>query len=183
MDMGESKSVQRNPYQIAFDFSAPHDNSVPVYTLEPVKWSGGYAVGVFEVPGDVFVRTPADVANHLNSTIFRHFDAIDHEQLWVLLLDTKNRVKKHVLVYKGNLNSAVVRVGELFKDALRFNAAAIIITHNHPSGDPVPSPEDVHVTESIIEAGRILDITVMDHLIIGRRPNYVSMKERGLAFK
>jgi DNA repair protein RadC len=85
-------------------------------------------------------------------------------------------------VYAGSLNAAVVRVGEVFREAVRANSASIIVVHNHPSGDPTPSPEDVHVTEMLVEAGRLLDIEVLDHLIIGRN-RFVSLKERGLGFK
>lgn len=72
-------------------------------------------------------------------------------------------------------------MGEVFREAVRSNAASIVIVHNHPSGDPTPSPEDVSVTELIIEAGRLLDVDVLDHLIIGRN-RFVSLKEQGLAF-
>ncbi|MCB0149480.1 MAG: hypothetical protein KDE01_17755, partial [Caldilineaceae bacterium] len=82
----------------------------------------------------------------------------------------------------GNLNTAVVRVGEVFREAIRANCASIIVVHNHPSGDPTPSPEDVRVTEQLVEAGRLLDIEVLDHLVIGRN-RYVSLKERGLGFR
>lgn len=84
-------------------------------------------------------------------------------------------------VYRGSLNTSLIRVGEVFRDAVRANAASIIVAHNHPSGDPTPSPEDVAVTRAIIEAGRLLDIEVLDHLVIGGN-SYVSMKAKGLAF-
>ncbi len=84
-------------------------------------------------------------------------------------------------LYIGNVNTSVIRVSEIFKEAIRENATAIIIVHNHPSGDPTPSPEDVHVTERIIEAGQLLDVEVLDHIVIGDQ-RYVSLKERGLAF-
>jgi len=86
-----------------------------------------------------------------------------------------------VTVYKGSLNSSQVRVGELFKEAIRRNAAAVILIHNHPSGDPTPSPDDVAVTRAIVEVGRLLDIEVLDHLVIGAG-RYISLKERGLGF-
>jgi DNA repair protein RadC len=75
----------------------------------------------------------------------------------------------------------VVRIGELFRSALKENAAAMIVAHNHPSGDPSPSPEDVSVTRQLVQAGQLLDIDVLDHVIIGRQ-RYVSLKERGLGF-
>ena len=85
-------------------------------------------------------------------------------------------------VYVGNLNTSLIRVGELFRYALRANCAGMIVVHNHPSGDPTPSPEDVRVTERIVEAGELMDVEVMDHLIIGRR-RFVSLKERRLGFR
>jgi len=129
------------------------------------------------VPNNAQVRSPADIANLLMSEMM----LLDHEELRVALLDTKNTVIAVHTLYVGNLNTAVVRVGEVFKEAIRRNACSIIIIHNHPSGDPTPSPEDVRVTEQVVEAGRLLDIDVLDHLIIGRN-RYVSLKERGLGF-
>jgi DNA repair protein RadC len=82
----------------------------------------------------------------------------------------------------GSLNTSVVRVAELFREAIRQNAAAVIVVHNHPSGDPTPSNEDVQVTRQIAEAGQLLDIDVLDHLVIGHQ-RYVSLKERGLGFR
>jgi DNA repair protein RadC len=98
------------------------------------------------------------------------------------LLDTKNRVLEMPTVYIGNLNTSVIRVAELFRHALRSNCAGMIVVHNHPSGDPTPSPEDVRVTERIVEAGELLDVDVLDHLVIGRQ-RFVSLKQRGLGFK
>jgi DNA repair protein RadC len=82
----------------------------------------------------------------------------------------------------GSLNTSVIRVGELFRHAIKENAAAMIVAHNHPSGDPSPSPEDVQVTRQIASAGKLLDIDLLDHLIIGHG-RYVSLKERGLGFE
>ena len=81
-----------------------------------------------------------------------------------------------------SLNSSQVRVGELFKDAIRRNVAAIIVVHNHPSGDPTPSPDDVAVTRAIVQAGKMIDIDVLDHLVVGAG-RHVSLKERGLGFE
>jgi DNA repair protein RadC len=103
------------------------------------------------------------------------------EYLLVITCDTRNRVLDITEVYHGSLNSAAVRVAEVFKPAVQQNAAAIIVAHNHPSGDPDPSPEDVSITRAIVQAGKLLDISVLDHLIIGN-PNWVSLKEKGLGF-
>ncbi len=107
--------------------------------------------------------------------------ALEQEHLRVILLDRRNRVLAIVEVYKGSVNSSQVRVGELFKEAIRVNASAIIVTHNHPSGDPTPSPDDVAVTRAMVQAGKLLDIDVLDHLVIGQG-KWVSLKERGLGF-
>ena len=107
--------------------------------------------------------------------------ALEREELRVMLLDTKLFLKRTVTVYQGNVNTAVIRVGEIFREPIRDQASCIMILHNHPSGDPTPSPEDVRVTEQMVEAGNLLDIDVVDHLVIaGHR--YVSLKERGLGF-
>jgi len=123
------------------------------------------------------IKSPADAANLL----MMEMSLFDQEHLRVILLDTKNHVLAIETVYQGNVNTAVIRVGELFRDAIRQNCAAIIVVHNHPSGDPTPSPEDVHITEQMVEAGNLLDIEVLDHIIVGNQ-RYVSLKERGLGF-
>ncbi len=99
----------------------------------------------------------------------------------VILLDVRNRVLQIHEVYRGSVSASQVRVGELFKEAIRRNAVNLIVVHNHPSGDPTPSPEDVALTRAIVQAGQLLDVTVLDHLIIGQG-RYVSLKERGLGF-
>lgn len=123
------------------------------------------------------INSPADAAALLQYEM----SALEQEHLRVLLLDRRNRVLEAVEVYKGSVNSSQVRVGELFKDAIRANASAVIIAHNHPSGDPTPSPDDVAVTRAIVQAGKLLDIDVLDHLVIGQG-KWVSLKERGLGF-
>ncbi len=107
--------------------------------------------------------------------------ALEQEHLRVLLLDTRNRVLDIVEVYQGSVNTSQVRVGEVFKAAIRRNATAVVIVHNHPSGDPTPSPDDLAVTRACVQAGKLMDVEVLDHLVIGQG-RYVSMKERGLGF-
>jgi len=123
------------------------------------------------------VRSPADAANLL----IPEMAGLEQEQMRVVLLNTKNRVMGIQLVYQGSLHTTVIRVGELFRDAVRQNAAAVIIAHSHPSGDPTPSPEDLACNREIVQAGKLLDCDVVDHLIIGSH-NWISMKERGLGF-
>ena len=123
------------------------------------------------------IKTGEDAANLMMLTLGLE----EQEHLVVLMLDTRNRVLAQETVYKGNINSCVIRVGEIFRAAIDRRAAAIIVVHNHPSGDPTPSYEDVAVTEQIVQAGRLLNIEVIDHLIIGHQ-RYVSLKARGLGF-
>ncbi len=123
------------------------------------------------------VSSPADAANLLMSDMM----LLEQEHLRVILLNTRNEVLGMPTIYQGSLNTSVVRVAELFKEAIRANAAAVIVAHNHPSGDPTPSPEDISVTRQLVKAGGLLDITVLDHVIIGHR-RYVSLKERRLGF-
>lgn len=123
------------------------------------------------------VTSPADGANLLLGRMAH----LQQEELWVILLDTRNRVLDILTIYRGSLNTSVVRIGEVFRPAVAAPAAAVIVAHNHPSGDPSPSPEDVNVTRQIVQAGKLLDIELLDHLIIGNGI-FVSLKERGLGF-
>ncbi len=124
------------------------------------------------------VTSPADAANLLMAEM----GGEEQEQIRTLLLDTKHRVIGSSMVYKGNVNTAVVRLAEIFRDAVRANCVAIIVAHNHPSGDPSPSDDDVRITKDIIEAGKLLQIEVLDHLVIGQQ-GFISLKERGLGFE
>ena len=110
------------------------------------------------------IRSPGDAAEPL----LDEMSAMEREELWVLMLDTKNVVTARRSVYRGNLAGSSVRVGEVFRDAVRTCAAAVVVVHNHPSGDPTPSGEDLRITAELAEAGRLLDIELLDHLIIGR---------------
>jgi DNA repair protein RadC len=123
------------------------------------------------------INSPADAA----ALVAYEMSALEQEHLRVFLLDTRNHVLDIVEVYKGSVNSSQIRVGELFKPAVRQNATAIIVAHNHPSGDPTPSPDDVAVTRAIVQAGKLLNVDVLDHLVIGQG-RWVSLKERGLGF-
>jgi DNA repair protein RadC len=123
------------------------------------------------------VRSAADVADLL----MLEMGHLEQEHLRVLHLNTKNQLLAMVEVYKGSLNSAPVRAADVFRSAVRNNAASVILAHNHPSGDPTPSPEDARATEQLVEAGRLLDIEVLDHLVIGRS-RWESLRARRLGF-
>ncbi|MBI4301832.1 MAG: DNA repair protein RadC [Chloroflexi bacterium] len=126
----------------------------------------------------LMIRSPQDVANLL----LGEMGFLEQEQLRVVLLNTKNEVLAIPEVYRGSVSSAQLRVAELFREAVHHNCLALVVVHNHPSGDPTPSPEDVQITEQIVEAGKLLDIEVLDHIIIGQQ-RYISLKEKGLGFK
>ncbi len=123
------------------------------------------------------IRAPADVADRL----IPQMGHLEREELRVLLLTAKNAVMKVVTVYQGNVSASLVRVGELFRDAVRVNAAGVVLVHNHPSGDPTPSPDDLHLTAEALAAGRLLDIDLLDHVVIGH-DTFVSLRDRGVAF-
>lgn len=123
------------------------------------------------------VSSPADGANLLMGRMSH----LQQEELWVILLDTRNRVLGTPAIYRGSLNTSVVRISEVFRPAVEAPAAAVIVAHNHPSGDPSPSPEDVSVTRQLVQAGKVLDIELLDHLIIAAH-GFTSLKEKGLGF-
>ncbi len=123
------------------------------------------------------INSPADAAE----LVMYEMQGLIQEQLWVILLDTRNRKMWIDKVYTGSLNSSMVRIAELFRAAIQRSAASIILVHNHPSGDPSPSPEDTALTRAAVQAGKLMDIEVLDHLVIGHG-KFVSMKEKGLGF-
>lgn len=102
---------------------------------------------------------------------------LDHEEMHIILLDTRNQVVERIKRYKGTVNSSVLRIAEIMRPAITRNCPRIIVSHNHPSGDPTPSHEDIDVTHQLAEAGKLLDIDLLDHIIIGN-PRYVSLKEQ-----
>jgi DNA repair protein RadC len=124
------------------------------------------------------ITSPADAAD----LVRYEMSALEQERLRVLYLNTRNQVMGMDDLYQGSINASQVRIAEVFKAAIRKNAAAIIIAHNHPSGDPTPSPDDIAITRVIVKAGLLLEIRVLDHLIIGMG-RFVSLKERGLGFE
>ncbi len=132
-----------------------------------------------EAPEERFqIRSPAD-ASYILLPLIGHKE---QENFVVLYLDTRNRVTDQEILYKGSLNTSLVRTGEVFRGAVRRNCAAIIVSHNHPSGDPSPSPEDIALTRRLVDAGKLLEVDVLDHLVIGHN-RYISLRERGVGFE
>lgn len=123
------------------------------------------------------IKTPNDAAQLLMADM----SLLDQEEVRTLLLDTRNRVLAAPMIYRGSINSSGIKMGELFREAIRANAASLIAAHNHPSGDPSPSAEDVRATRQMIDTGKLLGIEFLDHIIIGHNA-FVSMKERRLGF-
>jgi DNA repair protein RadC len=124
------------------------------------------------------INSPADAA----ALVQHEMGLLEKEHLRTLLMDRRNHVMDIVEIYQGSVSSSQVRVGEIFQAAVGRMASAIIVCHNHPTGDPTPSPDDVAVTRAIVQAGKLLDIELMDHLVIGQGGRWVSLKERGLGF-
>jgi len=127
------------------------------------------------VPEDRYIiRSPKDGANFVMESM-RH---LNQEHLIVLFLDTINRIIHKQTIFIGSLNASIVHPREIFREAVKRSAASIICVHNHPSGDPTPSQEDIQVTKRLVEAGKIMGIELLDHIIIGNQ-KYVSLKEKG----
>ena len=122
------------------------------------------------------INSPGDAA-----ALCSDMSTFDVEHLRVIMLNTKSMVLGIADVYKGSVNSSQIRVGEVFRPALQRNAPSIVIVHNHPSGDATPSPDDVAVTRALIQAGKLLDIQVLDHIVVGHG-QWSSLKEKGLGF-
>lgn len=138
----------------------------------------GRRLNTFEEQSRPVISSPDDVVALVQYEML----GLIQEHLWVLLLNTKNQVIRIEKVYKGTLNSSTVRIAELFKPAITRNAAGIILVHNHPSGDPTPSSEDVRLTRSVVQSGKMLDIEVLDHIIVGEAGRFSSLKQKKLGF-
>lgn len=138
----------------------------------------GRRVAALEPSNAPRIGSPADIA----ALYMPEMSAFDREHMRVVLLNTKNQVVGTDELYIGSVNAALVRPAEVFAAAVRRNLPAIMAVHNHPSGDPTPSPEDVRLTAQLVEAGRLLDVEVIDHVVIGQG-RYVSMREKKLGFK
>lgn len=132
---------------------------------------------VAESPGTI--QQPREVARIVAQAMIGDRES---EALLVIATDTKNHVIGVETVYTGNVSASLVRVAELFRFAIRANASGIVLAHNHPSGDPTPSPDDLHLTAAVLAAARILEIRFMDHVVVAEGGAYRSLRESGVAF-
>lgn len=169
-------------YQMGFDFGQQSALATVRYHLsaewrgleEPREGLGRFTRVVHE---EVVVHSPVEAAHHLVNHIYTPFAAFDQEELWLLLLNQKQRATHEVMVYRGTVSSVYIRTAEVFKDALRVNAPAILLSHIHPSGDPSPSPLDLHFTELALQAAALLSIDILDHIVVGDN-RWLSMQEQ-----
>lgn len=122
-----------------------------------------------------YIRKPEDVYQEVAADL----STLDKEHFMVILLNTKNRIISKETISVGSLNSAIVHPREVFKTAIIKGAASIVCVHNHPSGDPTPSSEDIRLTKRLIQAGEILGIDALDHVVVGIE-GYISLREKGL---
>lgn len=177
--------------EILTQFDLHRLNNIPEAELTKIKGLGPAQAtrlyAAFELgrrlttqpPDDKFqVRSPADGYDLFKTLIGNK----DQEHFAIAILDTRNRVLQTRVLYIGSLNTSLVRVNEVFKTAMAYPVAGIIVAHNHPSGDPNPSPEDIALTRRLVQAGKLLEIDVLDHIIIGRN-RYISLRERAIGFE
>jgi DNA repair protein RadC len=125
--------------------------------------------------GRIKVNSPKDISDKLIAEMSK----LNQEVLKLIVLNTKNNIIKIKDVFKGSLNTSIVHPREIYCEAIKCNGASIIISHNHPSGDPTPSKEDINITLRIKECGKIVGIELIDHIIVGYK-GYVSLKEKGI---
>lgn len=160
-------------------FLAPEDAAVLHLVRENLRLlselGSNYRSASHGGPNGRQVRCPQDVADLLAPEM----EALPQEKLRVILLDTRNRVLDVVMVYQGSVNTAMARMAELFREAIVANAPSVVLVHNHPSGDPEPSPEDVRLTKDAAQAAQLLSIDLLDHVILGQG-RFLSLKERGV---
>jgi DNA repair protein RadC len=169
--MERPKWHKPSKYQLGLDFG---QQPLPDPAAEVLRFT-------YEVKEDVQVLSPHTAGAYLLNRIFTPFEAFPQEEVWVLSLNNKNKITHQSLIYRGTINTAQIRLGEIFRPALKLNAAAIIISHVHPSGDPTPSDHDITVTQKAYEAGKLLEVDVLDHIVVGR-DSWASLKTLGVGF-
>lgn len=134
----------------------------------------GKRMSQFKPEDRYIVRSPEDGADY----IMEEMRSLNQEHFVVLFLNTKNQIIHRQTIFIGSLNASIVHPREVYREAVKRSAASIICAHNHPSGDPSPSQEDIHVTRRLVESGKMIGIELLDHLVIGDR-KFISLKEKG----
>ena len=171
LELGRSVEPAAQVYQVRTGIIADHRPREPL--VERALW---------EVVDPVQLRSPADAAHHLMERVYTPWEQCLQEELWVLLLNSRHIITHEFMAYRGTVNSiGNVRVAEIFRPAVLVNSPTILLAHNHPSGLCEPSPEDVRTTELIREGGRLLDIELTDHLVVGKN-SFCSLRDKGLGF-
>ena len=174
-------------YQLTFDFGVKPEPEAGIYQIPPGHFAsfssreGSLGRFVRAINEEITIHSPMDAGQYLLQRIFTPFETILQEELWLLMLNTKNRLTHESMIYRGLIDMVPIRLAEIFREAIRVNARGILLSHCHPSGDPNPSPDDLKMTEEVDLAGKLLDIPLIDHLIVGEG-RWVSLKERGLGF-
>lgn len=172
------KGERDNPQQISF--LAPED----AFMIHMMRRFLAEASRIYETRTQqrleeaLQIRTPKDAFEFLRVEM----EGLEQEQLRTINLNTKQRILSSPMIYQGSVHTTVVRIAEIFRPAIIDNASGLIIAHNHPSGDATPSPEDAALTREIVNAGDLLGIDVVDHIVIGEG-RFVSLRERGLGFR
>ena len=159
-------------YQLAFDYGY---RPVEAEVADGLRFT-------YEVKEAVKVLSPVDAGRYLLTRVFTPFEVFEQEEVWVLLLNNRQWITHQSMIYRGTINMVNMRIGEIFKPALRYNASSIVVSHCHPSGEIEPSQEDLAVTQAMRAAGKLLDVPLLDHLIIGR-DCWLSLKTQGLGFE
>lgn len=171
--MAERPKWHKPPkYQLGFDFGA---QALDAPAGDELRFT-------YAVKEGVAVLSPMDAGQYLLNHVYTPFDAFQQEEAWVLLLNNKYRITHQSLLYRGTLNMIHMRIPEIFKPAVHYNAAALVLSHVHPSGDPAPSPEDIAVTQELCAAGKLLQIHIADHVIVGR-DCWWSLREHNQGFE
>jgi DNA repair protein RadC len=156
-------------------------STIEAKTITLSAWYGFRPTTFGLSPAGTIPLYPWGERRYLLSHVFTPFDAFDQEEVWLLLLNNKNKITHQSMIYRGTVNAATIRVAELYKPAVRLNAPNIIMSHVHPSGAVDPSPDDVAVTQMAYQAGKLLQVSLLDHIIVGRE-QWLSLKTQGMGF-
>lgn len=162
------------PFNIPFDFGgeklyeSKFEETTPDYRFVRPAQAENYQI-----------LKPEHIAGYFKEYVFNPFDQFTQEELWILMCDTHNVVMYDALVYRGTINTVYIRPAEIFRPAIYYNSASIVMSHCHPSGSSVPSNADIQITEKLVGLGKELDLPILDHVIVGRN-DCASLAMKGL---